>query len=78
MVDACPVVISINGSCCEVQSNEFKFWLHHWNLIFTISQIFVEIVKQLLKDTAMLLLMKEDGRWFKGDKMAVSTSTEAG
>ena len=25
LVDACPVVISINGSCCEVKSNEFKF-----------------------------------------------------
>ena len=25
MVDACPVVTSINGSCCEVKSNGFKF-----------------------------------------------------
>ena len=25
LVDACPVVTSINGSCCEVKSNEFKF-----------------------------------------------------
>ena len=25
MVDACPIVTSINGSCCEVKSNEFKF-----------------------------------------------------
>ena len=25
MVDACPMVASINGSCCEIKSNEFKF-----------------------------------------------------
>ena len=25
LVDACPVVTSINGSCCEVTSNTFKF-----------------------------------------------------
>ena len=25
LVDACPVVTSINGSCCKVKSNEFKF-----------------------------------------------------
>ena len=25
LVDACPVVTSINGSCCEVKSSEFKF-----------------------------------------------------
>ena len=25
LVDACPVVTSINGSCCEVKSNKFKF-----------------------------------------------------
>ena len=25
LVDACPVLTSLNGSCCEVQSNEFKF-----------------------------------------------------
>ena len=25
VVDACPIVTSINGSCCEVKSNEFKF-----------------------------------------------------
>ena len=25
LVDACPIVTSINGSCCEVKSNEFKF-----------------------------------------------------
>ena len=25
LVDACPIVISINGSCCEVKSNAFKF-----------------------------------------------------
>ena len=25
LVDACPIVISLNGSCCEVKSNEFKF-----------------------------------------------------
>ena len=25
MVDACPVVTSINGSCCEVKSSVFKF-----------------------------------------------------
>ena len=25
MVDACPIVTSINGSCCEVKSNGFKF-----------------------------------------------------
>ena len=25
LVDACPVVTFINGSCCEVKSNEFKF-----------------------------------------------------
>ena len=23
--DACPIIISVNGSCCEVQSNKFKF-----------------------------------------------------
>ena len=25
LVDACPIVNSVNGSCCEVKSNEFKF-----------------------------------------------------
>ena len=25
LVDVCPIVTSINGSCCEVKSNEFKF-----------------------------------------------------
>ena len=25
LVDACPIVTSINGSCCEVKSKEFKF-----------------------------------------------------
>ena len=25
LVDACPIVTSINGSCCEVKSNRFKF-----------------------------------------------------
>ena len=25
LVDACPIVTSVNGSCCEVTSNEFKF-----------------------------------------------------
>ena len=25
LVDACPIVTSINGSCCEVKSNAFKF-----------------------------------------------------
>ena len=25
LVDACPIVTSVNGSCCEVKSNEFKF-----------------------------------------------------
>ena len=25
LVDACPVVTSLNGSCCEVKSNQFKF-----------------------------------------------------
>ena len=25
LVDACPIVKSVNGSCCEVSSNEFKF-----------------------------------------------------
>ena len=25
LVDACPIVSSVNGSCCEVKSNEFKF-----------------------------------------------------
>ena len=25
LVDACPIVTSINGSCCEVKSNQFKF-----------------------------------------------------
>ena len=27
-VDSCPVVLSVNGSCCEIKSNdEFKFSL---------------------------------------------------
>ena len=79
MVDACPIVTSLNGSCCEVKSNEFKFsLLHHWNLMFTILQISVVIVKKQLKDIAMLLAMEEDGWWSKGDKMAVLISTEAG
>ena len=26
LVDACPIVTSVNGSCCEVKSNEFKFF----------------------------------------------------
>ena len=26
LVDACPIVTSINGSCCEVKSNQFKFF----------------------------------------------------
>ena len=25
LVDACPIVTSVYGSCCEVKSNEFKF-----------------------------------------------------
>ena len=25
LVDACPIVTSINGSCCDVKSNQFKF-----------------------------------------------------
>ena len=25
VVDACPVVTSVNGSCCEIKSNDFKF-----------------------------------------------------
>ena len=25
LVDACPIVNSVNGSCCEVKSNKFKF-----------------------------------------------------
>ena len=25
LVDCCPIVTSINGSCCEVKSNQFKF-----------------------------------------------------
>ena len=25
LVDACPIVTSVNGSCCEVKSNAFKF-----------------------------------------------------
>ena len=25
LVDACPIVSSVNGSCCEVKSNGFKF-----------------------------------------------------
>ena len=25
LVDACPVLTSVNGSCCEVKSNKFKF-----------------------------------------------------
>ena len=25
LVDACPILTSVNGSCCEVKSNDFKF-----------------------------------------------------
>ena len=25
LVDACPIVSSVNGSCCEVKSNGFTF-----------------------------------------------------
>ena len=25
LVDACPIVTSVNGSCCEVKGNVFKF-----------------------------------------------------
>ena len=25
LVDACPILASVNGSCCEVKSNDFKF-----------------------------------------------------
>ena len=25
LVDACPIVTSVNGSCCEMKSNKFKF-----------------------------------------------------
>ena len=25
LIDACPIVTSVNGNCCEVKSNEFKF-----------------------------------------------------
>ena len=25
LVDACPIITSVNGSCCEVKSNDFKF-----------------------------------------------------
>ena len=25
LVDACPILKSLNGSCCEVKSNDFKF-----------------------------------------------------
>ena len=25
LVDACPIVTSVNGSCCEVKGNDFKF-----------------------------------------------------
>ena len=81
LVDACPIVTSINGSCCEVKSNEFKFSttpLKSRVYIFTILLIPVEIVKQQLKDIAMLLLMEEDGWWSKGDKMAVLILTEVG
>ena len=27
LVDACPVLTSLNGSCCEVKSNKFKFFI---------------------------------------------------
>ena len=25
LVDACPIAASVNGNCCEVKSNSFKF-----------------------------------------------------
>ena len=27
LIDACPIVTSVNGSCCEVKSNKFKFFI---------------------------------------------------
>ena len=37
-VDGCPVVVSVNGSCCEIKSNEdFKFSLKRMSGIFNIT-----------------------------------------
>ena len=36
-VDGCPVVVSINGSCCEVKDNDFKFSLNTMSGIYNIN-----------------------------------------
>ena len=47
LVDACPIVTSINGSCYEVKSNEFKFSTTSLKShAYIILQISVEIVKK--------------------------------
>ena len=37
LVDACPIVPSVNGSCCEVKSNEFKFSISLKSRVYNIT-----------------------------------------
>ena len=37
LVDACPIVTSVNGSCCEVKSNKFKFSISLKSRVYNIT-----------------------------------------
>ena len=43
LVDACPILTSLNGSCCKVKSNEFKFSTSSKSRVYNITNFCGEI-----------------------------------
>ena len=68
----CPIVTSLDGSCCNV-GKDFKFNKHQHSLVYATLQISVVTVIMLLKDTVMPILLEEDGCSFRKGKMEVRT-----
>ena len=76
LVDACPIVTSVNGSCCEVKSNEFKFsTISLKSRVYNINNFCGDCE---LAEGYCDAVTEEDGWWFKGDKMVVLILTEVG
>ena len=79
LVDACPVLTSLNGSCCEVKSNEFKFSTTALkSRVYNIINFCGDCEAVAEGYIVMLLPMEEGGWWSKEDKMVVLTLTEDG
>ena len=79
LVDACPIASSVNGSCCEVKSNAFKFSRSLKSRVYNITNFCgdCDVTAEGYCD-ADTDGGGYDGWWFKGEKMAVLILTEDG